>query len=115
VRRKGSIGGGTWALPGGSLDFGESFEECARRELLEETGLKAHNIHFLWACNTVFDESTHYVTVFMRGSLAEVRGAAKGHAATASSAACMFKPVCELPTLLRSALLCRAHYRIVRG
>ena len=28
-----------WDYPAGSMEIGESFEECARREVLEETGL----------------------------------------------------------------------------
>ena len=33
-----------WATPGGGLDPGESYEEAARRELLEETGLRRDDI-----------------------------------------------------------------------
>ena len=37
--RRGSHGAGTWAPPGGHLEYGESAEACARREAAEETGL----------------------------------------------------------------------------
>jgi 8-oxo-dGTP diphosphatase len=35
------VGENCWAAPGGGVDPGESFEEAARRELLEETGIAA--------------------------------------------------------------------------
>ncbi len=30
---------GSWTVPGGTLQLGETIVECARREVLEETGL----------------------------------------------------------------------------
>ena len=64
-KRKGSHGAGTWALPGGHLEGGESFEECCKREILEETGLIIKNISPVVFTNDVFqDEGFHYVTLF---------------------------------------------------
>lgn len=33
-----------WATPGGGLDSGETYAEAARRELFEETGLRADDV-----------------------------------------------------------------------
>lgn len=65
-KRKGSHGEGCWSLPGGHLEFGESIEECARREVLEETGIILDAvIPCEIATNDVFtDESKHYVTLW---------------------------------------------------
>ena len=40
IRRANPPFKGEWALPGGMIEDGESSEECAAREMLEETGLK---------------------------------------------------------------------------
>lgn len=39
IRRGGEPYKGSWALPGGFLEPGETIEECAARELYEETGV----------------------------------------------------------------------------
>lgn len=65
-RRKGSHGEGTWSLPGGHLEFGESFEETARREVREESNLEIKNVRFGAVTNDHFvDENKHYVTIWM--------------------------------------------------
>jgi 8-oxo-dGTP pyrophosphatase MutT (NUDIX family) len=42
-------GTGVWGLPGGGLEPGESLADCARREVLEETGIPVRigNIAFV--------------------------------------------------------------------
>jgi 8-oxo-dGTP diphosphatase len=62
-RRRGSDGSGTFALPGGHLEFGESPITCAERETLEETGLAIRKTKCIGVCNAVeLDEQYHYVT-----------------------------------------------------
>ncbi|XP_054706085.1 nucleotide triphosphate diphosphatase NUDT15-like [Uloborus diversus] len=69
-KRKGKIGSGLYQLPGGHLEFGESWEDAAIREVLEETGLHITNICFCGAVNSVVPEiDYHYVTIFMKGSI----------------------------------------------
>ncbi|KAF7720887.1 Nudix hydrolase 15, mitochondrial, partial [Apophysomyces ossiformis] len=69
-KRKGSHGSGCWQLPGGHLEFNESFEECARREVLEETNLELDNIQFVTATNDPMPaDNKHYVTVFVQSTV----------------------------------------------
>jgi 8-oxo-dGTP diphosphatase len=65
-QRQGSHGAGSWSVPGGHLEFGESFEETAAREVAEETGITIKNIRFGAVTNDIFpDENKHYVTIWM--------------------------------------------------
>ncbi|WP_025820489.1 nucleotide triphosphate diphosphatase NUDT15 [Shewanella marina] len=65
-KRQGSHGAGTWACPGGHIEFGESIETCAAREVLEETGLVISELKHADFTNNVIDDDKHYVTVFMQ-------------------------------------------------
>ncbi|MCH9630471.1 MAG: NADH pyrophosphatase [Chlamydiia bacterium] len=66
-KRKNSHGSGLWATPGGHLEFAETIEECAKRELLEETGLIAHTIKVgPWTENISCTKADkHYITFFV--------------------------------------------------
>lgn len=65
-KRRGSHGHDTWSVPGGHLEFGESWEECAKREVMEETGVKIANIRFVAATNDLFpDHNKHYTTIWV--------------------------------------------------
>ncbi len=65
-QRKNAHGDGTWAPPGGHLEWNESLEDCAKREVMEETGLDIENIRQAAFTNDVFSaEGKHYVTLFL--------------------------------------------------
>jgi 8-oxo-dGTP diphosphatase len=65
-KRISSHGSGSWGPPGGHLEFGESFFECAQRETFEETGLIISDLHIGPTVNNIFpDTHKQYVSVFV--------------------------------------------------
>lgn len=55
---------GTWEIPGGHREPGESMEETARRELWEETGAADADIHAVCAYGVTQDDVTTYGMLF---------------------------------------------------
>lgn len=59
-----------WVLPGGRLEYGESFEECAVRELKEETGLDVEFERFLFLSEAIApDRTRHIVNIFIKAKV----------------------------------------------
>jgi 8-oxo-dGTP diphosphatase len=67
LKRKGRHEGGTWSVPGGHMDFGETPEEASIREAKEESDVTIGNVRFLGFTNDVFEHTgRHYITLWMR-------------------------------------------------
>lgn len=56
-------GGNSWSPPGGSLEFGENFEECAIRETKEETNLVIESPTFVCVDNHILPDSPHQIVL----------------------------------------------------
>ena len=68
AKRKGSHGQNTWASAGGHLEFGETLEECARREVFEEFGIDIPRMTFLCVSNIIAYDR-HYVDFEFLGDI----------------------------------------------
>ncbi|MDO8488450.1 MAG: NUDIX hydrolase [bacterium] len=53
-----------WIVPGGKVEFGESLEEAARREILEETGIKTKKLEFLYFYEAIFPKFNYHTVIF---------------------------------------------------
>ena len=54
---------GEWCLPGGFIEWGESPEEGARRELFEETGITAGDLSLVGAYSSISGTRRHVLLV----------------------------------------------------
>ncbi|HLF04999.1 MAG TPA: NUDIX domain-containing protein [Dehalococcoidia bacterium] len=70
AKRQGAHGEATWASAGGHLEMGESLEECARREALEELGVRVGHLRFLCVSNIIF-YGKHYLDVEFLGDIGD--------------------------------------------
>lgn len=66
LRGPNSIGAGTWALPGGHLEYGERLVDCACREMHEELGLVLKPSDLELVAVTDDTQNKHYVHVTFR-------------------------------------------------
>ena len=67
-------GQGTWTMPGGKVEYMEKLVDAAKRELEEETSLKATKLDFLCISDDMTD-TAHYVTAgfIVREYIGEVK------------------------------------------
>ena len=70
AQRRGAHGEDTWGSAGGHLEFGETLEECARREALEELGVEVGELRMLCLSNIVAYDR-HYVDVEFLGDIGD--------------------------------------------
>lgn len=65
-------GAKSYGPPGGHLEFGESFEDCAIRETKEETGITIISPKLIAITNDIFiEEDKHYISIFMKANYPE--------------------------------------------
>lgn len=87
---------GSWAFPGGFLDMDETLEQCAIRELQEETGLVLKECHQIGTYSGVTrDPRGRTITtafLFIIDAPAEVKG-------QDDAAAAQWFPITEIPHL----------------
>jgi len=55
-------GEGTWTCPGGKIDFGERIADAAKKEIFEETGIKAKDLEVISVTNEIVHDA-HFVTI----------------------------------------------------
>jgi 8-oxo-dGTP diphosphatase len=62
-KRKNRHGDGEYSFTGGHLEYMQSFEDCAKQETLEESGIKIKNVKFLCLGNKNYYPPRHEVYI----------------------------------------------------
>lgn len=62
-KRLDSHGAGTFMIPGGHLEYGESFEQCAVREATEECGLSDFVVKGVVSLGNDIEYGKHYISI----------------------------------------------------
>jgi 8-oxo-dGTP diphosphatase len=66
LKRKGPHGPGTWTVPGGHMDLGETVEQCGAREVKEEIGVEVVDLRFRAITNDIFEgEGRQSISIWM--------------------------------------------------
>ena len=96
VRRAKEPAKGTYDLPGGFCDMGETVEEGMRREILEETGLEVQDIQYLFSSPNVYQYSGMGIHTLDMDYLVRVKGGRLAIQAADDAAEAFWIPINEV-------------------
>ena len=60
---------GIWEFPGGGIDWGETPQESAKREVEEETGLKVSNLELIGVTSAVYEKEDNFTSKHKKHSV----------------------------------------------
>ena len=67
-KRKNVGGSGTWAFPGGHLEFNEDIKDCAKREVMEEAGVTVERLEKRGVLEFEFEGNPEIMEVHIFGT-----------------------------------------------